>query len=47
MNKKYIIKKKSEISNVIRSKERSGNSYFVIFNKKTKEKVIHIIPFYL
>lgn len=39
MNKKYIIKKKSEISNVIRSKERSGNSYFVIYKKHNYENV--------
>lgn len=39
MNKKYIIKKKSEISNVIRSKERSGNSYFVIYKKYNYKNV--------
>ena len=37
MNKKYIIKKKSEIDAVFNTRVRKGNSYFTIY-KKTQEK---------
>lgn len=39
MKKKYIINKKSEIDSLFNSKNRRGNSYFVIFNKKDGQNI--------
>jgi len=39
MKKKYIIKNKREIDSLFKSKDKRGNSYFVIINKKNKENV--------
>lgn len=39
MKKKYIIKNKREIDSLFKSKDKRGNSYFVIVNKKNKENV--------
>ena len=39
MKNKYILKNKREIDSLFKSKTKRGNSYFVIFNKKTKENV--------
>ena len=39
MKKKYIIKKKSEIDSLFKSKDKRGNSYFVIFKNNEVENV--------
>lgn len=39
MKRKYIIKSKREIDSLFKSKDKRGNSYFVVVNKKNYENV--------